>query len=141
MSPKRILVWGHAKEPGHITDQNSSAAELGIKQGEERFRSLFENSSDAVLLSIPDGTIEAANPAACRLFGRSIEEICGSAGFGLADPSDSRLESLLEERERTGRFRGELFYKRKGWLDISRRSIERLLSRSFGQDQSRRYHS
>ena len=104
---------GTRKELGHIIDQNSSAAELGIKEGEERFRSLFENSSDAVLLSTPDGTIEAANPAACLLFGRSIEEICGSAGFGLVDPSDGRLESLLAERERTGRFRGELFYKRK----------------------------
>jgi len=94
-------------------DQNSSTVELGIKQGEERFRSLFENSIDAVLLSTPDGTIEAANPAACRLFGRSVEEICGIGGFGLVDPSDGRLQSLLEERERTGRFRGELFYKRK----------------------------
>ena len=100
-------------QPGQIAGQDSSAVELGIKQGEERFRSLFENSIDAVLLSTPDGAIEAANPAACRLFGRSVEEICGIAGFGLVDPSDGRLQSLLEERERTGRFRGELFYKRK----------------------------
>jgi formate hydrogenlyase transcriptional activator len=100
-------------QPAQIAGQDSSAVELGIKQGEERFRSLFENSIDAVLLSTPDGTIEAANPAACRLFGRSAEEICGIAGFGLVDTSDGRLQSLLEERERTGRFRGELFYKRK----------------------------
>ena len=100
-------------QPAPTIGQNSSAVELGIKQGEERFRSLFENSIDAVLLSTPDGTIEAANPAACRLFGGSAEEICGIAGFGLVDPADGRLQSLLEERERTGRFRGELFYKRK----------------------------
>src|SRR6266481_1369329 len=100
-------------EPAPTIGQNSSAVELGIKQGEERFRSLFENSIDAVLLSAPDGTIEAANPAACRLFGGSAEEICGIAGFGLVDPSDGRLQSLLEERGRTGRFRGELFYKRQ----------------------------
>jgi formate hydrogenlyase transcriptional activator len=100
-------------QPAQIAGQDISADEFGIKQGEERFRSLFENSIDAVLLSTPGGTVEAANPAACRLFGRSVEEICGIAGFGLVDPSDSRLQSLLEERERTGRFRGELFYKRK----------------------------
>jgi formate hydrogenlyase transcriptional activator len=99
--------------PAHAMSQNSSATELAIKKGEERFHSLFENSIDAVLLSTPDGAIEAANPAACRLFGRSVEEICSIGGFGLVDPSDSRLHSLLEERERTGRFRGELFYKRK----------------------------
>lgn len=99
-------------QPAHIVAQDSSDASAA-EQGEERFRSLFENSIDAVLLSTPDGTIEAANPAACHLFGRTVEEICGIAGFRLVDPSDTRLQSLLEERERTGRFRGELFYKRK----------------------------
>src|SRR5215475_11586159 len=99
-------------QPTHVRTQESSDA-LAAAQGEERFRSLFENSIDAVLLSTPDGTIEAANPAACRLFGRNLEEICGIAGFGLVDPTDTRLQSLLEERVRTGRFRGELFYKRK----------------------------
>ena len=90
---------GTRKELGHIIDQNSSAAELGIKEGEERFRSLFENSSDAVLLSTPDGTIEAANPAACLLFGRSIEEICGSAGFGLrADRQIAAADRALSWR-------------------------------------------
>jgi PAS domain S-box-containing protein len=96
-----------------MANQDSAGIEPGISKDEEQFRSLFENSIDAVLLSTPDGTIEAANPAACRLFGRKVEEICGIAGFGLVDPSDGRLQSLLEERERTGRFRGELFYKRK----------------------------
>src|SRR5262245_26669759 len=99
-------------QPAHIRTQDSLDTAV-VDQEEERFRSLFENSIDAVLLSTPDGTVEAANPAACRLFGRSVEEICGIAGFGLVDPSDGRLQSLLEERERTGRFRGELFYKRK----------------------------
>ena len=99
-------------QPAHIAAQDSSDASVA-EQGEERFSSLFENSIDAVLLSTPDGTIEAANLAASRLFGRTAEEICGIAGFRLVDPSDTRLQSLLEERERTGRFRGELFYKRK----------------------------
>jgi formate hydrogenlyase transcriptional activator len=110
---KTDIDMGTSEDQPTQTAVQDSAVELGIEKGEERFRSLFENSIDAVLLSTPDGTIEAANPAACRLFGRSAEEICGIAGFGLVDPSDSRLQSLLEERERTGRFRGELFYKRK----------------------------
>jgi formate hydrogenlyase transcriptional activator len=84
-----------------------------LKRSEESFRSLFDNSIDAVLLARPDGTVEAANPEACRLFGCSEEEICAIGTFGLVDPVDNRLQSLLEKRERTGRFRGELFYKRK----------------------------
>ncbi|HXV79787.1 MAG TPA: GAF domain-containing protein, partial [Candidatus Binatia bacterium] len=93
--------------------QDSSAVKGGMYQGEGRFRSLFENSIDAVLLASPDGTVEAANPEACRLFGCSEEEIRAIGRFGLVDPADGRLQSLLEERERTGRFRGELFYRRK----------------------------
>src|SRR5262245_60776724 len=101
-------------QPAHVGAQAQDSSDASVaERGEERFRSLFENSIDAVLLSTPDGTIEAANPAACRLFGQSVEEICGNAGFRLVDPSDTRLHSLLEERKRTGRFRGELFYKRK----------------------------
>jgi len=96
------------------TEEQRAERDTAFIRSEERFRSLFENSIDAVLLSTPEGTIEAANPAACRLFGRSEEEICALGGFGLVDPADGRLRSLLEERERTGHFRGELFYKRKG---------------------------
>src|SRR5262249_21239996 len=111
---KAVDHMGKSEEqPAQIAGKSSTAVELGIKEAEERFRSLFENSIDAVLLSTPEGTIEAANPASSRLFGWSVEEICGIAGFGLVDPSDGRLQTLLEERKRTGRFRGELFYKRK----------------------------
>ena len=94
------------REFGHPPD-------IAVKTSEERFRSLFENSIDAVLLSKPDGTVEAANPAACRLFGHTEEEICTLGRDGLVDPTDGRLSVLLEERERTGRFLGELRYRRK----------------------------
>ncbi|HEX9143130.1 MAG TPA: sigma 54-interacting transcriptional regulator [Candidatus Binatia bacterium] len=80
---------------------------------EDRFQSLFDHSIDAVLLSSPDGTIEAANPEACHLFGRTEEEIRTIGIAGLIDPTDTRLRTFLEERERTGRSRGELFYRRK----------------------------
>ncbi len=81
------------------------------KQG--RFRSVFENSIDAILLSDADGRIEAANRAACELFGRTEAEICADGRQGLIDPDDSRLEQFLEERRRTGYFTGELTYLRK----------------------------
>jgi len=88
-------------------------AELEINGSEEQFRSLFENSIDAVLLATPEGVVMAANPEACRVFGRTEEEICQIGRTGLVDPTDPRLPGLLEERARTGRFRGELFFKRK----------------------------
>lgn len=80
---------------------------------EDQFRSLFENSIDAVLLASPEGDVIAANPEACRIFGRTEEEICHTGRTGLVDPTDARLPALLEERQRTGRFRGELRFLRK----------------------------
>ena len=87
--------------------------EMEISATEDQFRSLFENSIDAVLLATPDGTVMAANPEACRVFRRTEAEICQLGRVGLLDPTDPRLPVLLEERARTGRFKGELTFIRK----------------------------
>ncbi len=101
---------------GQVVALQSSSIEItGRKQAEKvlrvseaRFRLIFENSVDAILLTAPDGRVYAANPAACRMFGLSEAEICQLGRDGVADPSDPRLAPALEERQRTGRFRGEL---------------------------------
>ncbi len=94
-----------------ITEKKAS--EINLRASEEQYRSLFENSYDAVIIATQDGTIEAANPEACRIFGMSVDEICAVGRKGLVDPMDVRLPTLLEERERTGRFAGELSFRRK----------------------------
>ena len=78
-------------------------AELSYRVSEARYRSVFENSLDALLLSVPDGRILAANPAACRLFGRSETEICEIGRDGLLVSDDPRLGPLLEQRSATGK--------------------------------------
>jgi formate hydrogenlyase transcriptional activator len=80
---------------------------------EDRFQSLFGHSIDAILISNSDGAIEAANAAACRLFGYNEAEICVNGRTGLLDPSDSRFQALQEQCERTDGWRGELVYRRK----------------------------
>lgn len=69
---------------------------------------LFENSLEGVLLTAPDGSVLAANPAACGMLGRSEEEICRLGRGGLVDLTDPRLPILLAERARTGRATGQL---------------------------------
>ncbi len=88
-------------------------AEAALRDSEERYRSLFENSMDGVMLTIPDGNVLKANPAACRIFGRSEAEICRVGRAGVVDMSDPRLSKAIEERARTGRFTGELIFQRK----------------------------
>jgi PAS domain S-box-containing protein len=80
---------------------------------DDQFRSLFENSTEAILLANPEGRIEAANPAACKIFQRTERELCRIGRQGILDTSDPRLDRLLEQRRRTGRFVGELTFRRK----------------------------
>ncbi|MFB6240385.1 MAG: PAS domain S-box protein, partial [Gemmatimonadota bacterium] len=56
-----------------VTDERRARRRL--RRSEEKFRSLFEASQDAIYLSRPDGTIEELNPAGRELLGYSEEEI------------------------------------------------------------------
>ena len=87
--------------------------ERALKESEEKYRLLYENSMDAILYTSPDGSIQAANPAACAMFQRTEEEIIKNGRAGVIDATDPRLSAALEERARTGRFEGELTFLRK----------------------------
>jgi PAS domain S-box-containing protein len=88
--------------------------ERNLRDSEERFHSIFDNSLDGILFTAPDGTIFSANPAACQLLGRSERELREGGRDLVMDATDPRLPEALEERARTGRFRGELNFRHKG---------------------------
>jgi len=79
---------------------------------ENYYRPLFEHIADAIMLTAPDGRIFAANPAACRMFGRPESEICQLGRYGLVDTTDPRLSMAIQKREQTGMFMGELTFLR-----------------------------
>jgi PAS domain S-box-containing protein len=74
---------------------------------------LFENGMDGMMFTAPDGTILDANPAACRMFERSREEMVAAGRAGLMDNTDPQMAVLLAERQRTGKVHGELTARRK----------------------------
>jgi PAS domain S-box-containing protein len=80
---------------------------------EEDMLLLYESSGEGMLLTEPNGNIISANPAACRMFGRSEAEICRIGRNGLLDPNDHRLKIGLAIRKKTGTFKGELNFLRK----------------------------
>ena len=88
-------------------------AEAAVWESEEKYRSLFEASLDATFLTAPDGQVFAANPAACRMFGSTEEEFRQLGRGAVVDASDPRLAPALEERTRTGHYKGELTLIRK----------------------------
>ena len=94
-----------------ITEQEAVAVDLQVS--EERYRALFEHSLDGILLTRPDGSILAANPAACRLLEMSEAEICAAGRSGIVDTRDPRLARALAERERHGWARADLTMIRK----------------------------
>jgi PAS domain-containing protein len=81
----------------------------GLRESEERYHSILDNSNDAILLTAPDGGVFSANPAACRMFGRTEKEICRLGRDGVVDTTDPRLQKGLRERELTGRFKAARF--------------------------------
>ena len=83
-----------------------------LGDSEERFRSLFEHSPDALLLATPDGQILDASPAAERLFGLTAAQLRAQGRAPRVEANDPRFADVLEEHERTGRFDGELDLRR-----------------------------
>jgi diguanylate cyclase (GGDEF)-like protein/PAS domain S-box-containing protein len=64
-------------------------AEEALRESEERYRKLFEESRQAVYLTRLDGTFEDANPAAVGLFGVEREEMLAiNAADFYAEPGD-----------------------------------------------------
>lgn len=74
--------------------------EEALRESETRYRRLFEESRDAVILTLPEGTIVDANEAAEELFGYSREELLSLDAAELyADPEERarRIVPTLEE--------------------------------------------
>lgn len=88
--------------------------EQALQESEQRFRALFEHSPNAVLFTSADGTIEAANPAACVMFGYGEQEFRNMGRSGILD-EDPRLAAALKEWREAGRVKAvELTAIRKG---------------------------
>lgn len=79
----------------------------------ERYRSMFEYSLDAILLTHTDGTILDVNPAGCHMFGWTKEEICTMGRAGIVDMDDIRAINAIKERAKTGSAHSELTCFRK----------------------------
>ena len=103
----------------------------GFREHEAVYRSIFDNSLDAVLLTAPDGRIAVANRACTEMFGYTEDELRDLGREAVVDPSDPRLEAGLAARSRNGQFRGELTMKRK---DGTRLEVE-LSSAVFRDEQ------
>lgn len=103
---------------------------------DEIFKALYDFSMDAILLTVPDGNIIHANPAACEVFEMTEDEIKNAGRFGLVDTTDPRLPILLEERQRTGKARGEITLIRKNGKKFPAELSSNLFTTASGEQRT-----
>ena len=84
-----------------------------LRESEERYRNLFEDSKDAVMIWTAEGKILGVNQATLETFGCGIEDMIGADIAEIyADPSN--LAAFKEKLDREGAVRGhEVTLKKK----------------------------
>jgi PAS domain S-box-containing protein len=103
--------------------------EQALRESEQRFRSLFEHASDAIVVANDRGELVNANPAACELLARPLAEVRGLSVQDLVAPSSREgiAESWLQF-ESTSVQTGTLVIVRP---DGEEREVEYSASRNF----------
>jgi len=66
-------------------------AEKAIKEEEAKYRGIFEAVKDALLIFSKDGIIVEANPAACRIYNYTRQELVGLSGRDIVHPDYHHL--------------------------------------------------
>ena len=83
-----------------------------LKESEVRYRSLYENSFDAILMAKPDGSILSANPSACLMFDMTEEELKKLGREGIVVKND-QLKYFINGNGKENESKAEIIFKRK----------------------------
>jgi PAS domain S-box-containing protein len=94
--------------------------EEALKASESRFRSLSENSYDAIALGDARGTITYVSPSTSRILGYIPEELVGHPGIELVHPQEreyllQQLADILEHPEKTVIVQYRIQHKEGSW--------------------------
>ena len=71
------------------------AVESALRDSEERFRAVWEATSEAMALSDPDGAVIAVNPAYCALYGLLPDQVVGQS-FAVIFPEEMRDAAVAQ---------------------------------------------
>ncbi len=107
-----------------------------LRESEAKYRSFFESSMDGILITVTDGAILSANPAACEIFKMTEQEICTAGRMGIVDLTDPRVYTLLDERKRTGKVKGEITLIRKDGSKFEAELTSAVFTDSYGQERT-----
>ena len=90
-----------------ITERQAS--EKAVRESEEKFRAIWDNALDGMLIVNDDMQYVDANPAACKLYGVTREELLAQTMADFVRPENKdaarrSLQKLIAQGERTGHF-------------------------------------
>ena len=60
-----------------MADQRASDREAALRESEARFRAIFNETGDGLIITTTDGRVVEINPAACVMFGCTREDMIG----------------------------------------------------------------
>ena len=89
--------------PPMRTSPSSATPKDQLREKEEQYRSIFETTSDAIIINTLDGYVAEANPAACALHGYTYHEFIGRRGTDFIHPDSAPTFYDYLERELQGR--------------------------------------
>ncbi|HTX17452.1 MAG TPA: PAS domain S-box protein [Bacteroidota bacterium] len=93
---------------GHLRQE----AEEALRESENRFRSMFENSTTGAALVGLDGRYLMVNKALCDTFGRTAEELTSEGFMDVTHPHDKELSRKMWKEVLDGKGVGIKFTKR-----------------------------
>ncbi|MBD3648971.1 MAG: PAS domain S-box protein, partial [Pseudomonadales bacterium] len=96
-----------------VSIERLRADERALSERDRLYRMLFENTLDGIFLTAPDGSILAANPAACKLLDYTEDELRNLGRRGVIFSDDQEVLSALQTRQETGQFSGELKFRKR----------------------------
>ena len=86
-----------ARVRAHLRGVRVAAAQA-MRESEERYRALVEQSADGVLVSDPTGRYVEANPAICRMLGYERDELLAMFSPSLSAADDPLSPEDMDER-------------------------------------------